>query len=170
MDRKKAAKLADEILGENCCLDHRNVWVFISMSEQPDLIITKDEAPVKRPGIYRCNHVTGAITDADTNEKVPMDEVFGIPFYRNRPELFDDRFLADISDEERINELIAVAEALIDRLGMPVACKIMLGDLADSEDNNAEARLVVLCNYLARQREPISVTDFAYIHHELFSM
>ncbi len=173
MNRSEAGKTARELIGQCICLDQRNVWVFRPMQNRNkrNILITKDNAIVKRSGVFFEDEALEQLTDAVTGEIVDYDDVLGAPFFADDPTLFEDRWTTEhMTTEQKVGVLLSELREQFARLNLSAACIIMLDDFLEEPDESAIKRLVVLCNYLSRQEEKLDTEDFVYLHHELFSI
>ena len=170
MTLPEAKKLAKDIVGHSVAVAHRNVWMFCN-DEKGDLIITKDDAPVNRAGVFFSYPESDEIVDISSGEVVSFKDVFGKAFFEDKPYLSVDNMTAGIDGlEEKIDALVDLAGTLLKKAGTSFVAMIMVDDLIEAYDELAYRRLVVLNNYLATCNTPISTTEFAYLHHELYTL
>lgn len=166
-----AKKIAEQINGNSIAFDQRNVWLFYAMDEKDnDVIITKENAPVNRSGVF-LGTPEGELLDAATGEAVPYEDIFGNPFFHGKPYLEIDNATSGNWDlSERIDYLSDEIQELLKKFNVSFATFIMVGDLAKGDEETAHKRLTVLYNYLSEYKGSLSVKEFAYIHHELFAL
>lgn len=170
MTLSEAKKIAKDILGIDVAFPHRNVWVFYS-EDQGDLIITKDGAHVNRAGVFRCTPENDSLIDTSSGELVLAEDVFGKTFFEDDPSLFVDHTTSDTMDlEEKIDALLARTQDLLQKTNTPLAAMIMLDDLIMDGDEASYRRLIVLNNYLSTCGKEITMEEFTYLHHELYTL
>lgn len=171
-DAKKAAK---EIIGSDVCCSYRNVWGFFNTpdSEIRAVFITKDTGSTEVSGVFLDKGDENGFTEYMTNRIVPEADVFGKTFFDEDPSLLVGHASDPMRPEDRIEHLLnRIAERLIER-GLPAGALLMLDDIADPDHSDEAAvllRLVILNNYLLKADQPISVEEFAYMHHELLTI
>ncbi len=173
MNRKDADQLAQKIVGHTMCLSHPNVWFYFSPKDSGinDLFITKDDAKVAKSGVFIGDDARGVIYDWYTGEIVTEDDVFGPTFFKDDPSLTIDRTTSpDMNLQEKIDVLLdSILELLMETKTSPGAM-ILVEDLIEDCDETAYKRLVILNNYLAQADGPISMKQFANLHHDLYTL
>lgn len=171
-DAKRKAKAISDSDG---CLSYRNVWGFFndSDSEIQAIFITKDNADTEISGIFLDKGEENGFTEYETNRIVPMNSVFGKTFFDDDPSLLTDPTPEDMPIDEKISTLFRETAELLIAHGLPAGALILLHDIADrdsSDDATILLRLVILKNYLSKTDKHISVEEFAFMHHELFTI
>ena len=170
MTLQEAKKVAKDIAGLDAVFPHRNVWIFYD-DENGDLIITKDDAPVKKTGVFRNDPKRNELVNVLSGEVVLFEDVYGKVFFEDKPSLLIDNITSDTADlTEKIDVLLALTEDLLKKQNMPLAALFMVDDLAEDYDDLAYRRLVVFYNYLSSCNTNISLEEFTYLHHELYTM
>ena len=175
MTLSDAKKKAKAISGTDFCYPYRNVWGFFndSDSEIQAIFITKDDADTEISGVFLDKGEDNGFTEYGTNRIVPMSAVFGKTFFDVDPSLLTDPTPENMLIDEKIHTLFReTAERLVAH-GLPAGALIMLHDIADrdsSDEASVLLRLVILKNYLSKTGKHISMEEFAFMHHELFTI
>lgn len=173
MTLHEAKKIAKELLGVDTPFSYRNVWVFFAPTDsgKSDLIITKDGAEVQRAGIFFDDPNSNMLTDIATGASIAAEDVFGKPFFADDASLMEDTVTAvHLSLQEKIDMLLEhIAHLLKNADFFPVAM-IMTSDLLEDCEKTSYQRLVILYNYLSKHAADITLEEFSYLHHELYTL
>ncbi len=168
-----AEKTAAKLFGTQTCFPFRNVWGFFP---DPDtdiqaIFITKDGVNTDVKGIFLDKGLQGEFEEYNTGKVVHMNAVFGKTFFDDDPTLRIDPDPEDTSID-RIEKLLEESADLLVEHGLPPMALVMLHDLADNTTDNsvAKMRLLILKNYLLKTDEFITVEEFSFMHHELFTI
>ena len=169
MTLTKAKETAKKLNACELPIEHRNVWVF--MADGNDVIITKDYASVKCSGVFLAHPEQETFVNAETFEQVSFEDVFGAPFYAGDSALLEDRIsLGCEKIEDRIAILLKSISSLLEKTNTPRTAMFLVEDLIEEYDESAYRKLIVLNNYLKKHEGSIDMQEFAFMHHELFSM
>ncbi len=173
MTLSEAKKTAKELLGIDVPFSYRNVWVFFAPTDtgKRDLIITKEGAAVRYPGTFFGDPNSDILIDSATGAAVAPEDVFGKPFFADDPSLrIDTTTPADMDTAQKIDLLFQQIKNLLKKTNAPTAAMFLANDLMEDYDETAYQRLVVLYNYLSTYAKEISMEEFSYLHHELYTL
>lgn len=175
MTLTEAKKVVEKIHGQTVPFGYKNVWGFFpgTDTDDPAVFVSKDTSTAPLSGIFLDDNKHNGFINYETGEDVDPDLVFGEAFYEGNPNLFIDDTDPELPISERLDTVIAkVADLLIER-GLHPAAMVMVYDIVEDEESTEETalrRLTVLKNYLGRLTTKLSMTDFSYLHHELYGI
>lgn len=173
MTLHEAKKTAKELLGIDTPFSYRNVWVFFAPTDsgKSDLIITKDDAEVRHAGMFFDDPDSNMLIDIATGASIAPEDVFGKPFFADDASLTEDTVTAvHLSLQERIDTLLEQIAHLLKNASFSPVAMFMVCDLLEDCEKTSYQRLVVLYNYLSRHAADITLEEFSYLHHELYTL
>jgi len=173
MNIKDAKGIAKKIHGNTSPVDYRNVWGFFPDTDsEPVIFITKDNSKSSLSGAFLDDGKHDGFIDYITGAEVSAYDVFGEAFYSGDSSLLVDTISSERQSlQERIGALRDIVEKELPKHRMHPLASLMLEDAIDCEETEPSVvykRLLVLSNYLLKHSEDITVTEFAYMHQELF--
>lgn len=175
MKLSEAKMIAEKINGQPLPVDYRNVWGFFPGidTDLPTVFITKDISTATLSGVFLDDGKHDGFIDYKTGKEVDASLVFGRAFYEGDPNIFADDTDCDAPVSERISTVTSQIEALLLQRQSPSMAMCMVYDIMEDEQAEEETvlrRLLALRNYLSKSESKMTITDFSYIHHEIYGI
>ena len=175
MKYSEAEKIVKKIHGQTIPVDYRNVWGFFPGTDTDfsAVFITKDTSTAPLSGVFLDDGKHDGFIDYETGEEVDPSLVFGRAFYEDDPNIFNDDTDRNTPICERMNAVASQIEDLLSERQISSAAMLMVYDVMEDEktaEETALRRLLALRNYLSKSTTKMSITDFSYIHHELYGI